>query len=449
MADNRKHVFALNEVPSTSEDHLAQVRDTRDSLTSIMQQAYPQAYAHGFKKRPALRLPIDQLQAGVEAVLNKEKVDFLISEEAKTRPLFEDMGLRLVFGKILPALMQRYGDSSLMQYKAVVDARCMDCVKEASFGSLSGFIRGVEYDIGEPVRLDDLVNGGWKPIIATDARLATDSKLRLGLTPECEKHGKEAVFQLAVVHELIAFGRYAKQGNGRSRANGLRTKAEAAPGSPVLEARLKTSFEYLWKLRGFYVGLKDNIPDAFAARIRVATDEELAFSLARIMANLPQRNWYGSVIPINFGKDEFDQFMRQNLGEHTSERCYFNAHIASNTVPETKPMVVRSNGREEPAKSIELLVPHGRGVTTLSSNQTSALFYVSDNYSRANGLPHQSRIGYQERRDNQRNETSTAGDWLITGRLAGISLDPPSVAYNSQMADIRLKEAVARETSRR
>lgn len=448
MANNRRPVLVLNEVPSTSEDHLAVARGTRDNLTPIMRQAYPQAYDSRFKKRPALKMPIHELQAGVEAVLDEERVNFLIHEEAKTRPMFEDTGLRLTFERMLPALMQGYKDSTLMHYKAVIDARCMTCVKEANFRSLSGFIRGAEYDVGEPVRLDNLINGDWTPILATDARLATNKQLRLGLTPECEKHGKEDVFQLAVVHELIAFDHYARQGNGKSRTNELRMKAEAVPGSPVLEARLKTSFEYLWKLRGFYSGVRESISDAFAVRIRVATDEELAFSVARIMASLPQRDWYGSIIPINFSRNEFDQFMRQNLGEHTSERCYYNAHIASNTSPETKPLVVKSKGYEEPARSVELHVPYGRETTTLDSNQTSVLFYVSGEYSRANGLLEQSRIGYQERRENQRSETSTAGDWLTTRQLVGISLDPTSVAYNRQMADIRLKEAVARETSR-
>ncbi len=450
MKNGNGHAFVQNPVPSFREEHLATVQQAREGLTELMKKAYPEAYKPGFKGRPRLAIPLEALEQGIERILNPETVDFLINEEAAVRPIFEEAGLATVFNRILPAATTGYTGSTPLQVKEVVDAQCVGCMKTNHFNPLAGFIRGVEYDVGEPVILEYLANSGRESVIATDARLAADDGLRLKLTPECKKHGKDNVFQLAVVHELIVVDQHSLPKNGQSE-NGIRpASAQAVPGSPILEARLKTSFEYLWKLVQLYGGRRPTdqpyIPDTLAARVRVANEPELALSLVRVMMALPQIDWYGAIRPKNF--ENFDKFMTQQLEGKNGYLGYFKAHILHNSIPERNSLVIVKDGLEEPARVIELLAPFGNGHGTAGSNIISVLFFIDDEYTRMNGTKQQDRIGYQQRREDIRTETSTAGDWMIAQRLRGISLDPSSVAYNGLVTNKRLAEAIARESSK-
>lgn len=450
MKNGNGHVFVQNPVPSISDEHLATVQQVKEGLTELMTWAYPEAYKQGFKGRPKLAIPIEELEQGVERILNTETVNFLIREEAAVRPMFEEIGLGVVFNRALPAATTGYPGSTPVQLKEVVDAQCVDCMNVRRVNPLAGFMRGIEYDVGEPVTLENLASGGWKNVIATDARLATDDRLRLELTPECAKHGKDRVFQLAVVHELIIVDPKTIQKNGQYEKGIRPASAQAVPGSPILEARLKTSFEYLWKLVQFYQDRRPRdqpyIPDTLAARVRVADDSELAVSFVRVMMALPQICWYGAIRPKNF--ENFGALMAQQLEGKNGYLGYFKAHIRSNSIPENDPLVIVKDGLEEPARVVELLAPFGNGHGPTGSNIISVLFYVNSEYAGMNGTKNQDRIGYRQRKEDIRIETSTAGDWLIAQCLAGISLDPSSVAYNKLVTNKRLAEALARESSK-
>lgn len=453
MGKGKNSLFVPNPVPSISEGHLERVKGIRKELAGLMALAYPDVYQEGpdgqllyqpppsFKikpQRPKLRMPVEELEGRVGVILDGPTVDFLISEEAKVRPQLEQRGLQVVFQSILPALTEGYNGSAMVQYKAVVDAQCVACMKKGRFRPLAGFIRGAEYELGGPVPLENLVSGGWKKAVVTDADLAIDDGLRERLTPGCEEHGKDKVFQLAVVHEVLI----------------VDEKGVVVPGSPILEARLKTSFEYLWKLVKFYEGQREGVTDSFAARVRVTDDRELALALVRVMMASPQINWYRAIVPQNF--DNFNAWMSQQLERADGEAGYFRSHIYQNACQEDKPLVMVRNGVEMPARCIELFRPFGRGHSTQNLNAVDVLFYRDDEYTAMLGTKHdesgsnkQNRMGYQLRREDIRRETSTAGEWVIAQRLAGISLDPSSVAYNRLVAERRASEMKKEEEDAR
>ena len=436
--------FEQNDVPSIDEEHLARVSSIKESLTELMTSAYPQAYEGGFKGRPALRITIEELEAGIGRVLNQQTVDFLVKGEAQTRPLFEERGLQIVFqpAGIVPIVFANYPDSTVLMYKAVVDAQCVGCMRQQHFAPTAGLMYGVEFEVGQQ-RLDDLVNGGWRSLVVTDPKLAEEDGLRERLTPTCKIHGKDEVYQLAVVHQIFVANPSARNGKQTS-------KTEALQGSPVIEARLKTTFEYLWKYAKFLEGQRRGtppagIPDAFAARVRVATDKEAALAIVGIPMTAPQIDWYGAIIPQNYENGDFDAWMTAQLEGENGTLKFFKSRIAPNAIPEEKPLVTRRNGVEADARFVEVLRPFGNGLAIVNSNAVDTLVYPTGVYPGINSVPGQDRIGYEARRHERRRDTATAGDWMTAQRLAGISLDPSSVEYNNLIINRRLAETLLRK----
>ncbi|MBI2549795.1 hypothetical protein HYV83_01275 [Candidatus Woesearchaeota archaeon] len=442
-SNGTKRLFSQNDVPSIEDGHIVRVREVKDELTQLMRQAYPQAYRSGFNGKPNLMISIEELEGGIERVLDHPTVSFLVGNEAQTRPVFEDKGLQITFESIVPVVFGGFNGSTQLTYKVVIDAQCVGCMRQNRFAPMAGMMYGTEFEIGQQ-RLDDVVQGGWRGLVVTDQMLAEEVGLKDMLTPTCQVHGKDEVSQLAVVHQVFATNPAATSRKGAE-------KSEALPGSPVVEARLKTTFEYLWKYVKFVEGQRTGmppagVPDAFAARVRAATEKEAALAIVGILMASPQMDWYGAVIPQNYDNGDFNDLMTTQLAGKNGMRSYFKSRIMPNATPEEKPLVTRRNGVEKPANYTELLRPFGNRRTTADSNAVDTLVYPP-NYADINGIESQSRIGYEERKHRKR-ETATAGDWMIALRLAGISLDPSSVAYNQLIVERRLSQARAREESR-
>ncbi len=442
MTNGTKRLFSQNDVPSIYVEHLSYLGEVKDNLTELMQHAYPQAYQNGFKGKPDLKIPVAELEAGIERVLNKPTVNFLVGKEAETRPVFEEGGLQITFESIVPIAFGMFTDSTQLTYKVVIDAQCVGCMRLNRFSPTAGMMYGIEFDVGQQ-RLDDVVRGGWRKLVVTDPKLAEEGGLKDMLTPACNIHGKDDVYQLAVVHQIFA----AKPAvASRKRAE----KSEALPGSPVIEARLKTTFEYLWKYVKFVEGQRTGmppagVPDAFAARVRAATDKEAAMTIVRMLMAAPQMDWHGTIIPQNYDNGDFNDWMALHLNGENGVNSYFRSRIAQNATPEKKPVVTRRNGVEKPARYVEVLRPFGNGLPIADSNAVDTLVYPPNEYAGINGIPSQSRIGYEQRRHDRRKDTATAGDWMIAQRLAGISLDPSSVEYNRLIVNRRLAETLTRK----
>ena len=289
------HNFVPNEVPAVNPQHIQTVRGIKIDLQSLMQQAYPDAFKPNFTGRPELKIQSSDLKNGIESILNDDAVNFLAEEEARLRPPYETRGLETAFGLLLPIAMAGF-ERAQFQYTAVVDAQCVKCMKDGKKPQ-SGLSFGNKFPEGEPVTLDYFADGGWKDqkTVATDERLATDDKLRSRLTPSCEKHGSDYVFQLAVVHRVTVV-----PPRSREKTYKHNRLPDIAPDSPIFETRPKSSFELLWKMVRYIEGLKDEgIPDAFGARIRMPDETSLRNTILRAVEEAPI-HWPGSIKPQNF-----------------------------------------------------------------------------------------------------------------------------------------------------
>ncbi len=440
------HTFVPNEVPSVDQQHLDLVRDIKVNLKLLMGAAYPDS-SPDFVGRPELRIPVSELRQGIEKILNDETMAYLAAEEARLRPPYETRGLETAFGTLLPIAMAGF-EKERFQYEAVVDAQCLKCMKDGQKPQ-SGLNFGNRYQVGDPVSLDYFANGGWKDlqVVATDQRLAADGKLRGRLTPECERHGRDHSFQLAVVHRITVVPN--KKSYRQNRVPGI------APDSPIFETRPKSSFELLWKMvrylegsrdtPGTFIGGRDEgVPDAFGARIRVPDDASLASRVFQAIKASPV-HWQGSVKPQNF-ENVYDWLTSKGVTFTNGDATHFKSLLKYAEVPEEHNVYVRNNGGQRRARYVELFFPFGAVKTTLESNCISLLCYTDKEYTDLQGTVTddvgnnlQNRLGYHIRRLGKREE-STLGEWLIASRLAEVSVDPSNVAYNRKIINLRLGE---------
>lgn len=431
------HRFVPNEVPAINSQHIETVRDIKTGLKLLMQKAYPDAFTPGFAGRPELEIPSAELQRGIEQILNDEIVDFLAAEEAKLRPIYETRGLETAFGTLLPIAMSKF-EGERFQYEAVVDSQCIKCMKDGRKPQ-AGLNFGTRFQIGEPVTLDYFANGDWKDgkIVATDERLATEGRLRSMLTPECERHGNESSYQLALVHRITVVP--TKRSHRQTRL------PDIAPDSPIFETRPKSSFELLWKMVRYYEGLKDEgVPDAFGARIRMPDEKSLASMVLQAIKASPL-HWPGSIKPQNF-ENVYDWLTSNGVTFTNGDAAHFKSLFNHASVPEQHNVYVKSNGSRRKARYIELFVPLGAEKTALESNCISLLLYTDKEYTDLQGTVTdddgnslQNRLGYHLRRLGKREE-STWGEWLIANRLAGIGVDSSNAAYNRKIINLRLDE---------
>jgi len=431
--------FQPNEIPSLQQPHLETVRRVKEELSSIIQAAYPEAYQPGFNDRPKPAMLPYELRDSIELILDNRTVSFLEREEAALRPTYESQGLELSFGSLFPIVMTQFPNAKF-QYKVVVDAQCISCMRQGK-KPMAGLIYGVEYQRGDPVDFGYFADGKWKDLelVVTDKRLAADSLLTQELTPACKKHGKESVFQLAVVHKITVAPHKNSHGNGK---NGKAPSVE--PNTPIFETRQKSSFEYLWKLVKFYEGLKEGVPDAFGARIRTPTERDLALTVLKIVKASPLL-WPGAIKPQNFN-DLYGWMESNGVSFSRGQGAHFKRLIERVAAPEYRGLTINQKRQVSPATYVELFVPFGSGNDTLSSNATSVLCYTDPTYTLMNSTNRQSRIGYQQRREENR-ETSTVGEWVIADKLAAISPDESTSAYNRLIIDRRLRESLQRETN--
>ena len=438
-----RHRLVPNEVPSVSAQHLQTVRDIKADLQTLMQTAYPDAYEPNFEGRPELKIPSADLKKGIEGILNYETVRFLKAEEARLRPPYETLGLETAFGRLLPIAMAGFEDAQF-QYTAVVDAQCIKCMKDGKKPQ-SGLNFGNKYPEGQPVTLDYFVDGGWKEqeIVATDSRLARDDEFRSRLTPSCERHGKDYVFQLAVVHRVTVVPPKSKERTyKRSR------RLDIAPESPIFETRPKSSFELLWKVVKYLEGLKDDgAPDAFGARIRMPDEASLRAAILSTIKKSPL-HWSGSIKPQNFDNvSTFYNWLSSGVTFPNGDANHLRALLNYTAEPERHNVFVKTNGHKRMARYMELFFPFGTTGSVLDRNAISILCYTDKEYTDLQGTivdesgqSLQNRLGYHLRRLGKREE-STWGEWLIASRLSGISIDPSNIAYNRMIIGLRLKEA--------
>lgn len=427
--------FVPNDVPCVDPDHYALVQSLREDISDLARTAYPIAPKLGAKdSRPRLDLSRDTLKAWLYEILNPEVVKTLIKYEREMRPAFEDASLKTAFETLLPIAMGKLPGSTLLQYSVIVNSRCIDGLADAHFTSGAGFMEEHEVQIGKPRSIEDIVRGGWKEIAITDAKILGNEPLRKQLTPTCSEHRYSDVVQLAFVHRFAP----AKPESARQK-----TKSQDLPelpqSLPIFEARLKTTFEYLWKYVQYLQGYKEDIPDAFAALVRTAGDRELAQATIHMLMRSPAI-WNGSIKPQNWTQETFTSYMKEQLKGSNGDWKFYQSRLEPNVIPQTRNLKTKHKGDKRDAQYIEVLIPTG------SSNKLSFLGYTDFEYGKINGNNspehEQNRLGYQRRRENDKRETSTLLDWLIAKRLADLSLDPQSVAYNNLMVHARLADVL-------